>query len=72
MTSGNLFRPFLVWFSLRNKKHVKIMQKFNDEKLHDGKTKKQVVMDALEHSNDTKVDKLIKKQFLEQRLEQFK
>lgn len=79
MARGDLFRPFLLRFSLKNEKHVKILQKFNDKKLNDGRIKNQTVMDALEkyfnvleNKNGTKEDKLFTKDFLEQRLEKFK
>lgn len=49
-----------------------MLQKFEDRKLTDGKEKNQVVMDALENNNGTKEDKWVTKEFLEQRLEQFK
>lgn len=72
MASEDLFCPFSVWFSLRNERHVKILQKSNDKKLNDGKVKNQVVMDALEiyrnaleSNSDTKENKLVREQFLE-------
>ena len=56
-----------------------MLQKFEDRKLTDGKAKNQVVMDALEmyfdaleNNNEHKEEKLVTKEFLEQRLEQFK
>ena len=39
MASGDLFRPFSLRFSLKNEKHVKILQKFNDKKLNEGRVK---------------------------------
>ena len=52
-----------------------MLQKFEDKELNNGKTKNQVVMDALEmyynsleNDSDTKEDKVITEQFLEQRL----
>ena len=79
MASGDLFRPFSLRFSLKNEKHVKILQKFNDKKLNEGRVKNQIVMDALEmyfnelgNKNGIKDDKLVTKDFLEQRLEKFK
>ena len=79
MASGDLFRPFSLRFSLKNEKHVKILQKFNDKKLNEGRVKNQIVMDALEmyfndleNKNGTKEDKLVTKDFLERRLEKFK
>ena len=56
-----------------------MLQKFEDRKLNDGKTKNQVVMDALEmyynsleNDSDTKEDKVITEQLLEQRLMKFR
>lgn len=79
MASGDLFRAFTVRFSFKKKQHVQMLQKFEDRQLTDGKSKNQVVMDALEmyfdaleNNNETKEDKWITKEFLEQRLEQFK
>ena len=79
MASGDLFRPFSLRFSLKNEQHVKILQRFNDKKLNGGRVKNQIVMDALEmyfndleNKNGTKEDKLLTKDFLEQRLENFK
>lgn len=79
MASGDLFRPFSVRFSLKNERHVKILQKFNDNNLNRGKVKNQIVMDALEmyfnamESNSaTRENKTVTKQFFEQQLEQFK
>lgn len=79
MASGDLFRPFSVRFSLKNERHVKILQKFNDDNLNGGKVKNQIVMEALEmyfnamkSNSETQKDKLVTKQFFEQRLGQFK
>ena len=79
MASGDLFRPFSLRFSMKNEQHVKILQRFNDKKLNGGRVKNQIVMDALgmyfndlENKNGTKEDKLLTKDFLEQRLENFK
>ena len=79
MASGDLFRPFSLRFSMKNEQHVKILEKFNDKKLNGGRVKNQIVMDALEmyfndleNKNGTKEDKLLTKDFLEQRLENFK
>ena len=79
MASGDLFRAFTVRFSFKKEQHVRMLQKFEDRKLNDGKTKNQVVMDALEmyynsleNDSDTKEDKVITEQFLEQRLMKFR
>lgn len=79
MASGDLFRAFTVRFSFKKEQHVRMLQKFEDRKLNDGKSKNQVVMDALEmyynsleNDSDTKEDKLITEQLLEQRLMKFR
>ena len=79
MASGDLFRAFTVRFSFKKRQHVQMLQKFEDRQLTDGKSKNQVVMDALEmyfdaleNNGETKEEKWITKEFLEQRLEQFK
>lgn len=79
MASGDLFRAFTVRFSFKKEQHVRMLQKFEDRKLTDGKAKNQVVMDALEmyfdaleNNNQATEDKWVTKEFLEQRLEQFK
>lgn len=79
MASGDLFRAFTVRFSFKKEQHVRILQKFEDRKLNDGKSNNQVVMDALEmyynsleNDNDTKENKLITEQLLEQRLMKFR
>ena len=79
MARGDLFRPFSLRFSMKNEQHVKILEKFNDKKLNGGRVKNQIVMDALEmyfneleNKNGTKEDKLVTKDFLERRLENFK
>ena len=79
MAIGDLFRPFSLRFSMKNEQHVKILEKFNDKKLNGGRVKNQIVMDALEmyfneleNKNGTKEDKLVTKDFLERRLENFK
>ena len=79
MASGDLFRAFTVRFSFKKEQHVRMLQKFEDRKLTDGKAKNQVVMDALEmyfdaleNNNQATEDKWVIKEFLEQRLEQFK
>ena len=79
MASGDLFRAFTVRFSLKKGQHVRMLQKFEDRKLNDGKSKNQVVMDALEmyynsleNDSDTEENKLITEQLLELRLMKFR
>ena len=79
MASGDLFRAFTVRFSYKKEQHVRMLEKFEDKKLNDGKAKNQVVMDALEmyynsleNDSDTKEDKVVMERFLEQRLMKFR
>lgn len=79
MASGDLFRAFTVRFSFKKEQHVRMLQKFEDRKLNDGKSKNQVVMDALEmyynsleNDSDTKEDIVITEQLLEQWLMKFR
>ena len=48
MASGDLFRGFLVRFSMKKDQHVRMLQKFEDNRLNGGKAKTQIIMDALE------------------------
>lgn len=73
MASGDLFRAFTVRLSFKKEQHVRLLNKFEDEKLTGGKAKNQIVMDALEmyfdaleNNNDTKEDKWDTKEFVEQ------
>lgn len=79
MASGDLFRAFTVRFSFKKEQHVRMLQKFEDNRLSGGKAKNQVIMDALEmyynsleNNSDTKEDKVVTKRFLEQRLMKFR
>lgn len=79
MASGDLFRALTVRFSFKKEQHVRMLQKFEDRKLNDGKSKNQIVMDALEmyynsleNDSDTKEDKVITEQLLEQQLMKFR
>lgn len=79
MASGDLFRAFTVRFSFKKEQHVRLLKKFEDEKLTGGKAKNQIVMDALEiyfnaleNNNDIKEDKWDTKEFVEQQLEQYR
>lgn len=79
MVSGDLFRAFTVRFSFKKEQHVRLLKKFEDEKLTGGKDKNQIVMDALEmyfdaleNNNDTKEDKWNTKEFVQQQLEQYR
>ncbi len=79
MASGDLFRAFTVRFSFKKEQHVRLLNKFEDEKLTGGKAKNQIFMDALEmyfnaleNNNNTKEDKWDTKEFVEQQLEQYR
>ena len=48
MAYGELFRYFTIRFSMKKRNHVRLLEKFEDNKLNGGKAKNQVVMDALE------------------------
>ena len=79
MASGDLFRAFTVRFSYKKEQHVRMLQKFEDRKLTDGKAKNQIVMDALEmyfdaleNNNDANEDKWDTKEFVQQQLEQYR
>ncbi len=48
MAYGELFRHFTIRFSMIKRNHVRLLEKFEDNKLNGGKAKNQVVMDALE------------------------
>ena len=80
MASGDLFRAFTVRFSYKKEQqHVRMLEKFENNRLNGGKTKNQVVMDALEmyynsleNDSDTKEDKVVTERFLEQHLMKFR
>ena len=79
MASGDLFRGFLVRFSMKKSQHVRMLEKFEDRRLNGGKVKNQIIMDALEmyynaleSGSDTDEDEVVTVQYLEQRLLQFK
>ena len=48
MAGGDLFQGFLVRFSMKKDQHVRMLQKFEDNRLNGGKAKTQIIMDALE------------------------
>lgn len=48
MASGDLFRGFLLRFSMKKDQHVRMLEKFEDNRLNGGKAKTQIIMDALE------------------------
>lgn len=79
MASGDLFHAFTVRFFFKKEQHVRMLQKFEDRKLTDGKAKNQIVMDplemyfdALENNNQAKEDKWDTKEFVEEQLEQYR
>lgn len=48
MANSDLFHGFPVRFSMKKEQHVKLLEKFEDNQLNDGKAKNQIIMDALE------------------------
>ena len=46
MAYGDLFRNFTIRFSMTKREHVRLLEKFEDDKLNGGRAKNQVVMDA--------------------------
>lgn len=83
MASGDLFRGFLLRFSMKKDQHVRMLEKFEDNRLNGGKAKTQIIMDALEmyyhalesdggSGEDETVTVREMEKRLEQRLEQFR
>ena len=79
MAEGDLFRGFSVRFSFKKRQHVKMLEKFEDRKLNGGKSKNQIIMDALEmyydaleNNGNTNANREITGKYLEERLVQFK
>lgn len=79
MASGDLFRGFLLRFSMKKDQHVRMLEKFEDNRLNGGKAKTQIIMDALEmyyHALESDggsgEDETVTVWEMEQRLEQFR
>lgn len=79
MASGDLFRGFLLRFSMKKDQHVRMLEKFEDNRLNGGKAKTQIIMDALEmyyHALESDggrgEDETLTVREMEQRLEQFR
>lgn len=79
MASGDLFHGFPVRFSMKKGQHVKVLEKFEDRKLNRGKTRNQIIIDALEKyydemesGNDSAGDEAVTVQMQEQRLSRFR
>ena len=79
MASGDLFRGFLLRFSMKKAQHVRMLEKFEDNRLNGGKAKTQIIMDALEmyyHALESdggnRGDETVTVREMEQRLEQFR
>lgn len=79
MASGDLFRGFLLRFSMKKDQHVRMLEKFEDNRLNGGKAKTQIIMDALEmyyHALESdggnRGDETVTVREMEQRLEQFR
>ena len=77
MAAGDLFHGFSLRFSFKKDQHVRMLEKFEDRELNGGKSKNQVIMDALEMyydnlENDGNATKEVTEKYLEERMEQFK
>lgn len=48
MANSDLFHGFPVRFSMKKEQHVRLLEKFEDNRLNEGKAKNQIIMDALE------------------------
>lgn len=79
MANGDLFRGFLLRFSMKKDQHVRMLEKFEDNRLNGGKAKTQIIMDALEmyyHALESDggsgEDETVTVREMEQRLEQFR
>ncbi|MCM1159445.1 MAG: hypothetical protein NC348_13270 [Clostridium sp.] len=79
MASGDLFHGYPLRFSMKKGQHVKVLEKFEDRKLNNGKPKNQVIIDALERyydemesENDASGDEVVTVKLLEQKLIQFR
>ena len=79
MASGDLFRGFLLRFSMKKDQHVRMLEKFEDNRLNGGKAKTQIILDALEmyyhaleSDGGSRGDETVTVREMEQRLEQFR
>lgn len=81
MASGDLFHGYPLRFSMKKSQHVKVLEKFENRKFNGGKTKNQVIIDALEryydemeieNENDGGGDEVVTGKLLEQKLIQFR
>ena len=77
MAAGDLFHGFSLRFSFKKDQHVRMLEKFEDRELNGGKSKNQVIMDALEMyydnlENNGNTTKEVTEKYLEKRLEWLK
>lgn len=77
MANSDLFHGFPVRFSMKKEQHVRILEKFEDNRLNNGKAKNQIIMDALEMyytalEEKKDFDEVVTVGNLEKRLVQFK
>ena len=77
MANSDLFHGFPVRFSMKKEQHVRLLEKFEDNRLNEGKAKNQIIMDALgmyytalEEKKDS--DEVVTVGNLEKRLVRFK
>ena len=81
MAGGDLFHGYPLRFSMKKSQHVKVLEKFEDRRFNRGKTRNQVIIDALERyydememesEDDGGGDEVVTGNLLEQKLIQFR
>ena len=81
MAGGDLFHGYPLRFSMKKSQHVKVLEKFEDRRFNRGKTRNQVIIDALERyydememesEDDGGGDEVVTGKLLEQKLIQFR
>lgn len=81
MAGGDLFHGYPLRFSMKKSQHVKVLEKFEDRRFNRGKTRNQVIIDALERYYDEMEmesedngggDEVVTGKLLEQKLIQFR
>ncbi len=81
MVGGDLFHGYPLRFSMKKSQHVKVLEKFEDRRFNRGKTRNQVIIDALERYYDEMEmesedggsgDEIVTGKQLEQKLIQFR
>ena len=81
MASGDLFHGYPLRFSMKKSQHVRVLEKFEDRRYNKGKTRNQVIIDALERYYDEMEtgsedaggrDEVVTEKLLEQKLIRFR